>query len=331
MENELCSPINKFMNELSNYYWHENDLSNITVAFCNSNDYFKEKFLHFFFPNLNIEDVENIKREVWDSNGASSRVDIHILMKSNDKYIIEVKKDDKNHHFRQYEKAFGINKVHFGYITNYYCTEGISLGYDVKTWGEFYDYISELDDSSKLKGLPITAYLVYLKNTCNIIRYTEIMNFKSLKTIPQFFDTMDSIAKEEAHNLQICPQYQRKGQITWTYSYKEFCIHGIKSKEDVNGMFLLLYDANFVSIGIPSCKSMPITKIEKEEKNVRFKFTNKPSIDSDWWGYLWYELSNEALNKFQESKNIEEQKTILREYLKEVINSIRKYECSKEE
>jgi len=54
-----------FFKELAGYYRHENDLSNITVALCNSCVWFKEKFLHFFFPNLEVGDVASIQREVW--------------------------------------------------------------------------------------------------------------------------------------------------------------------------------------------------------------------------------------------------------------------------
>lgn len=45
------------------------------------------------------------------------RVDIHILMNSNEKYIIEVKIGNRNHHFGQYEEAFGVDAGHFGYIS----------------------------------------------------------------------------------------------------------------------------------------------------------------------------------------------------------------------
>lgn len=43
---------NQFFENLAHYYWHENDLSNITVDLCNASECFKEKFLHFFFPGF---------------------------------------------------------------------------------------------------------------------------------------------------------------------------------------------------------------------------------------------------------------------------------------
>lgn len=151
--------VNQFFENIADYYWHENDLSNITVALCNASKYFREKFLHFFFPELEIEEVLEINREIWDSNGKNSRVDIHITMKSEEKYIIEVKINDRNHHFGQYEESFGVSIKRFGYITNYYCSEGILLGYDVKTWSQFYDALSHSDNLDSLSK----SYLSYLK------------------------------------------------------------------------------------------------------------------------------------------------------------------------
>lgn len=177
--------IKLFFEELARYYKHENDLSNITVALCNSSGIFKEKFLHFFFKDIEIKDVKEITREVCDPNGMGSRVNIHISMKAGDLYIIEVKINDRHHHFGQYETAYGIKKTQFGYITNYYCQEGIELGYNVKRWEELYFYLTDnLDDKSDAF---LKSYLPYLKKVCNFKIFKEPMKFKALQSIPQFF------------------------------------------------------------------------------------------------------------------------------------------------
>ena len=46
--------ITSFISELASYYWHENDLSNVTVALCNSNVTFKTLFVKFFFPDIEV-------------------------------------------------------------------------------------------------------------------------------------------------------------------------------------------------------------------------------------------------------------------------------------
>ena len=58
--------ITSFISELASYYWHENDLSNITVALCNSNVTFKTLFVKFFFPDIEVSEIDEIRREVPD-------------------------------------------------------------------------------------------------------------------------------------------------------------------------------------------------------------------------------------------------------------------------
>lgn len=313
---------NQFLENLAHYYWHENDLSNITVALCNASECFKEKFLHFFFPQIKIDEVSSISREIWDTNGMGSRVDVHITTSSDEKYIIEVKKGDRNHHFGQYEDAFGVDMYHFGYITNYYCREGLDLGYDVKTWSQFYEVLNHSNDLDSLS----LSYMSYLKKVCGIIKYNTPMNLKSLNAIPQFFETMDSIVAKEFKTLHISPLDEKRG--AWNYSYKGFRIDGKTDNEWLtNGYFLVYYPGpHIISIGIAGCDRIPIKDIEKNAKNEQFSYSNVPYIDTDWWGYLWYDLSDSALEQMQKAESVEEQEKILNNYLNEVISSIRKYE-----
>ena len=67
--------ITSFISELASYYWHENDLSNITVALCNSNVTFKTLFVQFFFPDIEVSEIDEIRREVPDEGNHGSRVD----------------------------------------------------------------------------------------------------------------------------------------------------------------------------------------------------------------------------------------------------------------
>lgn len=312
----------QFFENLASYYRHENDLSNITVALCNASECFKEKFLHFFFDSIDVSNVTDITREVWDQNGAGSRVDIHISMNSDEKYIIEVKIGDKNHHFGQYEDAFGVDIDHFGYITNYYCREGLKLGYDVKTWRQFYDTLNRSDNLDSLSH----SYMSYLKKVCGITKYNSPMNLKSLNAIPQFFETMDSIVAKESETLHISPLDEKRG--AWNYSYKVFRIDGKVGNEWLtNGYFLVYYPGpHTISIGIAGCDKIPVKDIEKNAKNEQFSYSNVPYIDTDWWGYLWYDLSDSALEQMQKTESMEEQEKILTNYLNEVMSSIRKHE-----
>jgi hypothetical protein len=169
-----------FFEQLTLYYNLENDLSNFTVALCNSNDFFKEKFIHYFFPDLSIDNIHSIEREVPDKRGKGSRVDILIQMKNDDKpYLIEVKIGDQNHHFGQYEEAYEVPKERLGYITNYVCVEGKEKGYDVKTWEGFYRYLASL----KTADILIIGYMKYLSQLCGILDVKQklVLNDDSFK------------------------------------------------------------------------------------------------------------------------------------------------------
>lgn len=129
--------VDKFFLELGEYYKRENDLSNVTVALCNSSEWFRNKFLRFFFDSISLDDVMSIRREIWDADGAGSRVDIYVAMKTIDDYIIEVKIYDRNHHPEYLDRFLVKSSEHFGYITNYYCPREFDAIF--KTWAEFYD------------------------------------------------------------------------------------------------------------------------------------------------------------------------------------------------
>lgn len=177
-----------FFQELSKYYDKENDLSNVTCALCNSSMIFREKFIHFFFPELNIESISSIKREVCDTNNMHSRVDLYIEMSDDTiPYLIEVKIYDKNHHFGQYEKAYCIPKERLGYITNYYCKEGIEQGYDVKTWSDWFNCLTKTLPTLHIEDKRMCiGYLEYLKNVCDFSELVESLDFNS-RTKDNFF------------------------------------------------------------------------------------------------------------------------------------------------
>ena len=87
--------ITSFISELASYYWHENDLSNITVALCNSNVTFKTLFVKFFFPDIEVSEIDEIRREVPDEGNHGSRVDIFISTRSEGQ-VIDLFKTDQS-------------------------------------------------------------------------------------------------------------------------------------------------------------------------------------------------------------------------------------------
>lgn len=311
----------EFLLELSKYYRKENDLSNVAVALCNSDMFFREKFIHYFFPRLNNDSISQIIREVPDETSNDSRVDIHLTL--NDctlPYIIEVKINDRNHHFGQYEKAYGIGRERFGYITNYYCEEGIALGYDVKQWEELYKYLQEFAKQS----LAIEAFSAYLEKVCEIKIYTEPMRLQNLASIPQFIETVEKIALKGQMPAKVYSQGQK------IYAYKS-SIHRAfyfqyEEVPEINVFILegLWYqDTPIISICINSRKDISRAVLEKQP----FKGCNycAEAYRENFWDAndVWVEMLPQKREEFQNATTVDEQESILSGFLKEFIERLK--------
>ena len=144
-----------FFDALALKFRNENDLSDVTWSMVQASPYFKEKWLHLFFPNLDIASVDYVEREVRDKKGYGSRADFVISTLDGVTFVIEVKKGDTNHHFGQYEEAYGIPKERLGYIVNYKLERE---GYNVIEWSSFYGILkSELDSIRDLDERELVA------------------------------------------------------------------------------------------------------------------------------------------------------------------------------
>lgn len=313
--------IKDFIKNLSDFYYYENDISNITRTLCVSDNNFKEKFLHFFFPKLDISRIEDIKREIPDSKTGRSRVDIYISLKDEKlPYLIEVKNYDQNHHFGQYEEDYGIGIERFGYITNYECTEGKEKGYDVKTWEELYDYLSSFKDNNAL----IEGYLDYIKRTCNIMIYTKPMNITGLTAIPCFASTVKKILNNQEECLR-------------TKFYRSFCyeksIHMgfniLNEDKKKNGfaVFSLWYEKPEISIGI-NARAWLSEKIMNDEDSITSgsQYCEKPYKDKFWdKDDVWFDLKENKLQNFIDTDSYEIQYQILKDFLEDVLKRIKIY------
>lgn len=314
--------VKKFFEQLSGYYNNENDLSNIVVALCNTNYEFKEKFISFFFPNIDIRNIESILREVPDKNNFGSRVDIYITLNDDKKpYIIEVKISDKNHHFGQYEEAYQIDKDRFGYITNYNCVEGKELGYDVRTWEDFYDYLNQNKSEDEL----INAFALYLKNVCGIIKYTKPMNISGLDSIPCFVNTVKKIISKERNWVKT--SFYRE------YAYKDgihegFNINYPNKRDSGFALYgLWFYEKPVISICINSRPWLSERIINDKENTILNTNISKKPYKEHFWEKddVWFEMSDEKMHDFIKTDSYEKQQIILEEFFEEVVRSIKKY------
>ena len=178
----------KFFELLAGRFRKENDLSDITWAICESCPCFRSIWLRYFFGDaIDINDVESIESEVVDVVDGSSRVDFAVYMKGGkQKFIIENKIYDTNHHFDTYEKAFQMpSGEYFGYITNYPVDETQLKGkkYQVRQWRDFYFYLKNVQGVSPEDRDLIDGYSEYVKNVCDIMTLDNIININKLTSL----------------------------------------------------------------------------------------------------------------------------------------------------
>ena len=168
-----------FFKSLAERFKNENDLSDVTYALCQSDKAFLQFFLDFFFGagtiDINKQKVE-ISREEFLDDG--SRPDFTIYV-DREKYLVEVKIKDRNHHFAQYQANLkGEKRGRLGYIANYTIKPKDDLsksdqkaydmacdyGRTVKTWKEL---VGRLENYQAFNDPVIRGYLQYVRNVCS--------------------------------------------------------------------------------------------------------------------------------------------------------------------
>lgn len=316
---------NLFYN-LSIKYSRENDLSDFTWAMCQAFDSFRNAFLRFFFPDIDIEKEITIEREKSEDD---SRPDFYINC-NGDIYVIENKIYDRNQHFGQYDKTFNIPPHRFGYITNYSITdeEIISKGYPVRTWEQLYDaFMDNLPENEEDRNI-WKGYLCYIKEVCNIIKINVPMRLEgiySLYSLIQIFEKL-SDRKEQDFELSI----YHSNSICGTTA----CRLGITG---VN--FELKYKSNpkqliYGWIGIYYDRPEPLIDIEFRNHTAwgagycdmilpyKSDWSNQSSFIKPYFEekeYLCFELTKELHKSFNETESVEEQETILKSFMDEVL------------
>jgi hypothetical protein len=312
--------VTDFIEGLSSYYTKENDLSNLTCLICNSSENFKSKFLQFFFPDINVKNVDSIQREVTDCNGYGCRVDIYVTLQDDDSpYIIEVKIYDAQHHFGTYEAAYNIDKIRFGYITNYVCAEGLERGYNVKTWEELYKYLTSFDDNDELT----LGYLAYLKNTCNITIYDKPMNILGLKTIPCFIDTAKKLISTQRDWVETSQRrvYIDRNGLNVSFTFKFI---GQKERRDGFGLLGIWFNNPSITFGVDDREWLSNRIMERSQEFDGQTF-DCPYYDYKWDDNdIWFDMDKKYFDKFNTAGNYEQQYKILNNFFEEVLKSISK-------
>ena len=308
-----------FFNNLAQRFGKENDLSDITWTMCQASPAFMGLWVHFFFPELDLSTIESIDREISDSIGEGSRVDFLITVEGEKPYLIEVKIWDQNHHFGQYEKAYGIEKERLGYITNYPHRQE---GYDVKQWKDFYHYLSTAPNIPEEESSLIAAYCEYLRNVCGIIMIDGIIDIEKMSSLYDLTVVFHELANGQTDVYNTHRYKKDFSQDACKYTCliakynnipewgTQYPIIGIwyDKKPRICAGFFNLSDWCKTICDFMSANKSRFGEIERE-------YCSTPENDE---GFFFY-LTGKYQEEFKNAPSSEEQKVILRNFLDEVL------------
>lgn len=322
----------------------ENNLSDITWAFCQTYPTFKRLFITFFFKDID-ENAPYVDIERERPSG-SSRVDF-FFNHAGENYIIENKIDDKSQHFGQYDTTYNVTPQHFGYIINYddFWWKGLSRkeyadkGYQIRTWEEFYDYLEEARSNkeiSKEEQNAISQYQTYVKNVCSIIKIKKPMRLSALGALPAFFQILDKkalqINREDFQTKVYINGQKTKFGGNFISYHPEDCAFGRffsvtfpafkRYKENWGwlGIYCHIDSAPTICIGFDDNKSWgrPIYRLIQ------------PTINDDnsaWYeesGMLWTDMNEEEFRQLNEAESIEKQIELIQNFVIRAMGNILK-------
>ncbi len=306
--------ITNFISNLAYRFTSENDISDITWTMCYTSDRFKKLFLNFFFPEFSFDRVAKFEREYSKDD---SRADFYIES-DGDRFVIECKKGDRNHHFQQYCDTYDIDSKHLGYIVNYYHEEE---GFEVKTWEQLYDFISENmpTDDDREKEL-FCGYLEYLKGVCNIIKITKKMELKGIHSLYSFRVILKQIL--ESHKTE-------KYSLSWYNNEFKESYYGYNFKVTAEGKkdiwlpigLWFAYERPILTIGVWRNEGWgkPFYEIIDSKKDILegCLYADKPYFEDNSY---YFEATGRFYSEFKNAETVEEQREVLIKFIDEVVS-----------
>ena len=320
--------IKDFFENISYRLDNENDLSDIVWAMCYTSPAFKEVFLRFFFPNINISSDIEIEREVAKDD---SRPDF-VIHNDGELYLIENKIDDHNHHFNQYDKAFEVEPEKFGYIANYLIPQPEpGKTYQIRTWEAFYNLLETVHLEDEQEQAFIDGFRIYLKSVCRIIEFNKPMNIEGIYSLYQFVEILNKLCKREEEHF-ILDIYNKDRRFNNTYvdhsvaginfelklkdsDFQAWGWIGIYFNEEIPTICMGFNDTE--NWGKPVCDLIRNTRSEKEEGQL----CTAPYLED---GAYWFnfvdgkETYEECFNKLALNEQIDQ----IKAFMDEVLNLI---------
>jgi hypothetical protein len=302
-----------FFRKLSERLYKENHLSDITWALCNSSIWFSKFFLKYCFGE-EITNIDSFEREYSYDN---CRPDFYIITNDGKEYLIEVKKDDRNDHFKQYNKTFP--KTTKSFIADYKVLA--ENGWITKTWKEFSEILNNniLEIDSLEKNL-IEGYISYLNSVINKVEVKQ-MNFTNVASLIDFYHCLTEIC--QGITIVSLEEYKSNSAIKSDRYGKYFYYLNSKNK-NVYFWIGLYISKNYSTIYFFIDHYTNEDWCPKNEAGIikalkSGKYFDKTAIDGDG---LWVALKDKYYEKFCSNIEVEEQKQILHNFLNEILQKL---------
>ena len=314
-----------FFRSISYKFRKENDLSDITWAMCLSCDSFRDSFLKFFFPEIQINKEVSIEREKSEND---SRPDFYIN-NGGVKYLIENKIYDTNHHFGQYDSTFNIPPERFGYITNYKIGDEAlrKRGYCLHTWEELFDIFSKNIPEDLNEQQLWLGYLEYVKNVCGIIKIEGPMKLNGIYSLYLLMEILEKkLINRTEEDFEVKFYNRNKlcgnGNSTGATGINFQLIYKLKEVENVNIWGWIGIEFNtpepIILMGFYDKSDWGKGYIDLIRNEV---FSKQICFEKPFWedSCLWFELSSELRKEFEVCEDVTKQEDILKKFMDEVI------------
>ena len=310
--------IKDFIEIFTERFYKENDLSDLTYILCKYDPDFLRFFLNFNFPNSN--DPSPIIEIIREYPLKNSRPDFYISSLEK-KYILEIKINDRNNHFEQYNNTFPDGEYEKSFLANYSIDQELSNSYkkwQISTWSDFIDKLQS--DNNLANKKYIKAYIQYIKSVCGILE-VEHMNFDNLQSLTSFNNLITNLINNNSNNdfqLKIYNSiYSNSNSFTGKYflltknNKKIYPWFGISYESDIKILFQFYLDEHW-------CDLLK-DKTTDIEKCLNEKYLLKNNNNEN---YFSIELTPEEYRKFSDSQDEEKQKEIIKTFFNYVLKVI---------
>lgn len=301
---------------LSERFYNENCLSDITYAMAKTDTNFMKVFMGQFDFDFKIDKPWEMYREY---TADSCRVDFGI--EQNGKlFIIENKINDQNNHFEQYRNCQKFFEAERGFIANYRIDDELAkkYGFTCVTWGDFIKVLESAvtkEDDVNESATMYRAYIAYVRKVCEIIDMKD-MRLDNIVSLYYFNNIIKQTIQSPGNGYDYWLYNQGKA-CAEGYSGSYFCLRKKNSGDIDYPWFGIWYDKPEPVIGISFWKGW-CPKIYENYiiKEIGGTYFAKPFIDEK--NTLVFTINEETLKEFR-TASIERQREILQKYFSEVI------------